>query len=121
MSLSPRVRAERRAFNNPKPDPDTLPRKRCKNCPKFFRVTKPNREFCSSKCRNEFHHHGSAYGQLKDLLQKQVEKWNKETKKELTAQLQDIRERLTAIESTQVNLVDRIEDLEAFMRDPRRE
>lgn len=47
-------------------------RKRCKNCPKFFELTKPNREFCTPKCKAEFHRYGAAYGPLKEKLERLV-------------------------------------------------
>lgn len=50
-----------------------LPKKRCKNCPKFFPVTRANREFCSVECKDEFHRHGSAFGPLKERLTRLIE------------------------------------------------
>lgn len=61
-----------RRRNNPAP-PKLLtdyPKKRCKNCPKFFYQTKPTREFCSNSCRMQFHRFGNSYGALKESLEK---------------------------------------------------
>lgn len=50
------------------PDYSHLPKKHCLNCPKFFRLTKKTRRFCSDECRKEFHVYGSSFGKLKDKL-----------------------------------------------------
>jgi hypothetical protein len=48
-------------------------RKRCKNCPRGFRQNRPWQEFCSTACRREFHHNGSAQGALKETLTRYIE------------------------------------------------
>jgi hypothetical protein len=55
-----------------------FPKARCKNCPKFFPKTRPNREFCSQDCKDEFNRHGSAFGPLRERLTKLIEKASKE-------------------------------------------
>lgn len=49
-------------------------RKRCENCDKKFPLTKPNRRFCTTACKNEYGRHGSAFGPLKIKLEKLVRK-----------------------------------------------
>lgn len=46
---------------------------RCQNCPKFFRQTRKWQKFHSQKCRRQFHENGTAYGTLKQKLEKQIE------------------------------------------------
>lgn len=55
-----------------------FPKARCKNCPKFFPKTRPNREFCSQDCKDEYNRHGSAFGPLRERLTKLIEKTSKE-------------------------------------------
>lgn len=56
-----------------KKEPVELPRRRCDNCPHFFRPKQAKQRFCSNKCRMEFHRYGAAYGPLKDKLENLVE------------------------------------------------
>lgn len=49
-----------------------LKRRRCRNCNKFYSVTRDNKKFCCSKCKDEFHKYGSAYGPLKAKLEKLI-------------------------------------------------
>lgn len=70
----------------PRPKPEIhLPRKRCKNCPKFFRMTKPNREFCSDHCRAMFHHNKAGYGKLREFMPKMIAREVREQLAELRA------------------------------------
>jgi hypothetical protein len=73
----------------------TLPRykrKRCRNCDAKFLLTKPNRLFCSTACKNEYGRHGSAFGPLRVKLEKLVRKLvEAETKRGWTAQLATLR------------------------------
>jgi hypothetical protein len=77
MPLTPAAQRERRAKLKPEPEYET---KRCKNCAKFFkRVIKgrgSNKEFCTVKCKREFHGMGgNAFGPLKTKLEKLVKTW----------------------------------------------
>ena len=69
----------------------TLPRykrKRCRNCDAKFPLTKPNRLFCSTACKNEYGRHGSAFGPLRVKLEKLVRKLvDADTKRGWTTQL----------------------------------
>lgn len=56
------------------PEPIRYKRKRCRNCDKKFPLTKPNRQFCTTACKNEYGRHGSAFGPLKIKLEKLVRK-----------------------------------------------
>lgn len=87
MPLQARVRRERRAVIKKFSPPQQFPRKRCKNCPKMFPKTRPNREFCSPACKKEFHRHGSAFGPLKETLQNLVKGWLKEFRAEIEGRL----------------------------------
>jgi hypothetical protein len=68
MSTPRRFRA-----NVPTPAQDEakpkLKRKKCLNCDKKFELTKPNRKFCTTECKNEFGRHGSAFGPLKTHIE----------------------------------------------------
>jgi hypothetical protein len=63
-----------------------FPKSRCKNCPKFFPKTRPNREFCSEDCKNEYNRNGSAFGPLRERLTKLIER---RTKEETAARFED--------------------------------
>ena len=75
--------------------PEKLKKKRCKNCPKFFELTKPNREFCSKKCKQEFHRYGNAFGPLKEKLFKMMAA---QAKSEAAAQLVAVNARIDEID-----------------------
>lgn len=51
-----------------------LPSKRCLNCPKSFKPTRPDQKFCSDGCRWEFHRYGGAFVRIKDLIEPTVRK-----------------------------------------------
>jgi hypothetical protein len=77
MPLSPIKQALRRDRLNGGPNPGRLPKDppkvRCKNCPKFFLKNRPNKEFHSTECKNEFNRNGgTAYAQLKTKVEKLV-------------------------------------------------
>lgn len=48
-------------------------RRRCHNCAKTYTVHKPWQRFCSAKCRREWGRNDSAYGRLKEKLEKFIE------------------------------------------------
>ncbi len=78
--------AHRWGNRKPRPKPEiNLPRKRCKNCPKFFRMTKPNREFCSDKCRREWGHNKAGFGRLREFMPKMIAREVREQLAELRA------------------------------------
>lgn len=80
-STPPLVRWNR--FSKPIPTAK-LPRKKCDNCDKPFPITRPGRRFCTTACRTEFHTHGSAFGPLRDKIQKLIEI---ETRQEVARQM----------------------------------
>jgi hypothetical protein len=77
----PRIPEPFKRPRKPPIDPATLPKRRCKNCPKFFPLTKPNRGFCSQQCKSQFHNYGSAYGTLKQTLENLILKRAREQAK----------------------------------------
>jgi hypothetical protein len=78
MSLSPKVRRERRALAARYREPKKFTRRRCDNCGKFYLKTRDNKKYCSLQCKDEFNRHGSAFGPLKDYLTKLIKKESKE-------------------------------------------
>lgn len=69
---------------------------------KLFDVTKPNRRFCSQSCKDEYHRHGSAFGPLKERLEKLVASLAEEKFKPLQSEIKKLDERLQAIENRQI-------------------
>jgi hypothetical protein len=68
------------------PVPELIHRK-CKNCNRPFTAGGRSRnnarvpitkEFCSDKCRRQYHNNGSAYGKLRDNITRLVQKTAKE-------------------------------------------
>lgn len=59
-----------------------LRRRRCDNCPKFFMQKRLDQRFHSPACRKEFNRNGAAFGKLRELLPKWIEK---EVRKQLEA------------------------------------
>lgn len=59
-----------------------FPRRRCHNCGKLYPLTKPNRRFCSDtgpgNCKAEYNRYGSAFGPIRDYLEKEVQRRSKE-------------------------------------------
>jgi hypothetical protein len=67
-----------------KPDETYPRRKRCDNCPQFLVIASKrakHKRFCSAKCRREWFRFGSAYGPLKEQLEKLIEAKTKEATK----------------------------------------
>ena len=66
--------------------PPKFAKRHCRNCPKFFNVTKPNNNppqaFCSDECRKQYEHFGCAFGPLRVKL----EKW---IRREVAEQIED--------------------------------
>lgn len=62
------------AAAQPAPLPLKFPRRRCDNCGEFYPLTKPNRRFCKTECKKEFHQHGAAFGPLKARIEKMIRK-----------------------------------------------
>jgi len=60
-----------------------LKRRKCLNCDKKFEVTKPNRKFCTTECKNEFGRHGSAFGPLKTHIETMMTRHTKQVRIEL--------------------------------------
>jgi len=61
------------------PNWSNLPRRRCANCGKNYKPTRPLRPdqkhgFCSKKCKDQFHKNGGAYQKLKDEILKRLDK-----------------------------------------------
>jgi hypothetical protein len=50
-----------------------LPRRRCNNCGKSYKPSRPEHIFHSELCRKQYHKHGGAYIKLKALLEKMVQ------------------------------------------------
>jgi hypothetical protein len=75
MPVSPKRQAELRDRRR---DEKVYPVKRCANCPKMFRQTRPNRKFCSTKCKDEWFRFGAAFGPLKEKLEGLVHRWMKD-------------------------------------------
>ena len=69
------------------------------NCNAWFPLTKPNRKFCCSKCKDEFGQHGSAFGPLKT----RIETMMKRHTNELREQISKLERRVSVLESTQIN------------------
>jgi len=95
MSLSPKVRRERRAFAAKLKDRKPKRRGRCANCFKMYVDESPNqiKKFCGDQCKKEFHAHGSAYGPLKVRLEKLVRQITRELEvrvKNLEAALKEV-------------------------------
>lgn len=59
-----------------------LRRRRCDNCPKIFMQKRADQRFHSPACRKEFNRNGAAFGKLRELLPKWIEK---EVRKQLEA------------------------------------
>jgi hypothetical protein len=76
MPLPPAIRRERREYNK-KQDPPVFPIKRCLNDNKQFRQVKKNKVFCCDACRREYNRFGSAFGPLREKLEKMVRAWMK--------------------------------------------
>lgn len=58
----------------PAPEARKFPRRRCDNCGKLYPQTKPHKRFCKGQCKKEFHQHGSAFGPLKQRIEKMITK-----------------------------------------------
>lgn len=75
---APRQGASYSVDSPPAADADKIPRRRCYNCGGLFPLTKKNRKFCKTQCKDEFHNYGAAFGPLKVTLTKLVEKLTRE-------------------------------------------
>jgi hypothetical protein len=54
-------------------NPDwNFPRRRCDDCNKSYKPTRPNSRYCSTVCRDAHNRHGGAYRKLKVEMQKMV-------------------------------------------------
>ena len=84
MPVSPKRQRELRARRR---DVKEFPLKRCRNCAKGFRQTVPHKVFCSDLCRFEFNRYGSAYGKLKEKLEKLIDKTVRDRVAEVLARL----------------------------------
>ncbi len=56
-----------------------LPRRKCDNCGKSYKPARPLRPdqkygFHSPECKKQFHKHGAAFIQLKDALEKLIDR-----------------------------------------------
>lgn len=51
-----------------------LPRRKCDNCGKWYKPTRPNSRFHSDECKFSFHRHGGAYAKLKAVISKEIER-----------------------------------------------
>ena len=49
-----------------------LPRRKCDDCGKSYKPTRPNARFCSDNCRKAFHRNSGAYRKLRELMKKFV-------------------------------------------------
>ena len=107
MPLSPTVRRERRAKAKRLEDPKIKRRKRCANCGELFEPTKPHKRFCKEACRKEFHHHGSAFGPLRDKLVKLV----REITGQHAAELRELRKLWIETEARFVKLGGQVNEL----------
>lgn len=100
---------------NPLDDPKTASvrnpvRKRCENCGKLVMIMRPYQRFCSAKCRREFHDaHNSAYGHVKHLFARELDKHLNECQK-LTARVDELERRIE-------EQITRIADMEMLMQD----
>lgn len=101
MPLAPRIRRDRRAALKKFSPAKQFERKRCKNCPKMFPKTRPNREFCTPACKKEFHRHGSAFGPLKETLQNLVKGWLRSFQEDTDQNTIAINKRLDLLERRQ--------------------
>ncbi|MBF6570486.1 MAG: hypothetical protein IVW54_16590 [Candidatus Binataceae bacterium] len=77
MPLRPEVRRERRAALAKTRPPKKLRRRRCLNDGVLFPMTRKNRRFCKRECKDEYHRYGSAFGPLRDWLQKRIDQASK--------------------------------------------
>lgn len=97
--------------------PPTRKRKRCDNCGEWFPLTKPNRRFCNTQCKNEFGSHGSAFGPLKtkieNLIRKHVATTQPAALTSLAGQLVSMAELLAADQRAIRALYSRVRVLEA--------
>lgn len=89
--------------NAPTPAQDAqkikLKRKRCLNCNALFDLTKPNRKFCGTNCKNEFARFGSAFGPLRTHIETMMTKHTKEVRAEVVKVAKDLQEAVTRIEA----------------------
>lgn len=92
-------------------------RKRCDNCGEWLELTKVNRRFCNTECKNEFHSHGSAFGPLKTkietLIRKHVDTLQPAALTSLAGQLVSMAELLAADQRAIRALYSRVRVLEA--------
>jgi hypothetical protein len=99
MPLPPDVRRARRAEASRNKERPEIRRHACLNDGKLYWKTRPNKKFCSRKCKEEFNRYGSAFGPLRDWLTKLIEKNAKgEAVRQFTAYLssKDFRRELAA-------------------------
>lgn len=86
--------ARRREVRASRRDEPNYPTKRCLNCPKFFKQTKPHKKFCSMQCKDQFNKFGGAYGKLKEKLFAEIAK---QVREETQRELQDLNDVLTGL------------------------
>lgn len=75
------------------------PVKRCSNCSKMYRQTRPNKKFCSKECKDEFNRYGAAFGPLKLKLEQLVNRWIKDYADKINARLEALEARVDQIEA----------------------
>lgn len=80
----------------PKPK---LKKKRCRNCDAKFQLTKPNRKFCSTNCKNEFARFGSAFGPLRTHIETMMTRHTKEIRGEVVKVAKDLQAAIVRIEA----------------------
>ena len=65
---------ESKSLRGTKPEWLNLPRRKCDNCGKSYKPTRPNSRFCpktaEKNCTAQFHRHGGAYMKLKEEMTK---------------------------------------------------
>lgn len=89
----------------PTPTPQTPTgkpgRKHCDNCFRLFlkNPRRPDKRFCSDRCRMDFHHHGGAIGKLQPVLERRIDRTMLSIRAELAAlkaQLNQVQERIAS-------------------------
>lgn len=70
-----------------------FPRRRCDDCGKSYKPTRPNSRYCSTKCRDAHNRHGGAYRKLKVEITKEIARQIRATAEELRMEFEQIARR----------------------------
>jgi excinuclease UvrABC ATPase subunit len=72
MTTPPKKAETPRTSQGTKEEWKNLPKRRCDNCGKKYKPSRPTSRFCKPECKASYHRHGGAYMKLKGAIEKEI-------------------------------------------------